>query len=242
RALSERHRPAGHVGGPRWNGVGARESESWHRRNRRDGFPSLPRSADALSRPGHRNVHRLDSPHRPARTVSGRHRQARSVAVPECADALISGRRTKANGRPCGRPYHSRRPLLFLGRLFAKLWWRPLWRRSRRRLHALLLWWQPRRRLHALLLRRWSRRRLHLALLLLRRRSRWRLRRWLHLALLRWRGPRRWGHLRRRWAHNVPVLRRGAPGRGARASAPAAFPALRRGWSCGALRRGRSAP
>src|SRR5262249_41289700 len=239
---SERDRPAGHFGGPRWNGVGAREPESRHRRDRRDGFPSLPRSADALSRPGDRNLHRLDTPHRPPRTVSGGHPQAPSVVVPECADALIRGRRTNETGGHVAARFISRSPLLFLVRPFARLWWRPLRRRARRRLHALLLRWRPRQRLHTLLRRRWPRRRLHLTLLLLRRRSRWRLRWWLHLALLRWRGPRRWGHLRRRWAHNVPVLRRGAPGRGARASAPAAFPALRRGWSCGALRRGRSAP
>ena len=39
-----------------------------HRRGRRDGFPPLPRRADALSRPGRRRLHRLD---------------ARSTAVPD---------------------------------------------------------------------------------------------------------------------------------------------------------------
>src|SRR5262249_59778220 len=104
---------------------------------------------------------------RPARTCSGGHRQARSVAVPECADALISGRRTNA----MAARFISRSPLLFLVRLFARLWWRPLRRRARRRLHALLLRWRPRQRLHTLLRRRWPRRRPHLTLLLLRRRA-----------------------------------------------------------------------
>src|SRR5262249_59792852 len=96
---------------------------------------------------------------RPARTCSGGHRQARSVAVPECADALISGRRTNA----MAARFISRSPLLFLVRLFARLWWRPLRRRARRRLHALLLRWRPRQRLHTLFRRRWARGRPRLA-------------------------------------------------------------------------------
>ena len=59
-----------------------------HRRGRRDGFPPLPRGADALSRAGDRQLHRLDAAHRPAGPVPGGHRQARSVAVQERAEPL----------------------------------------------------------------------------------------------------------------------------------------------------------
>ena len=41
--------------------------ERRHRRSRRDGFPSLPRNPDAVSRPGEGFLHRLDAAHRPAR-------------------------------------------------------------------------------------------------------------------------------------------------------------------------------
>ena len=46
RALPERHRHAGVVGGARRHGVGAGKSERRHRRSRRDGFPPLPRNPD----------------------------------------------------------------------------------------------------------------------------------------------------------------------------------------------------
>ena len=52
RALPERHRPAGDLGGARRHGLGAGEPERRHRRGRRDGFPPLPRNPEALSRPG----------------------------------------------------------------------------------------------------------------------------------------------------------------------------------------------
>ena len=40
--------------------------ERRHRRGRRDGFPPLPRGADAVSRPGDRRLHRLDAARRTA--------------------------------------------------------------------------------------------------------------------------------------------------------------------------------
>ena len=61
RALPERHRPPGDLGRARRHGLGAGEPERRHRRGRRDGFPPLPRSADALSRPGRRLLYRLDA-------------------------------------------------------------------------------------------------------------------------------------------------------------------------------------
>ena len=72
RALPERHRPAGDLGGARRHGLGAGEPEGRHRRGRRDGLPPLPRGADALSRPGHRRLHRLDAARRPPRACSRR--------------------------------------------------------------------------------------------------------------------------------------------------------------------------
>ncbi len=72
RALSERHRPAGDLRRARRHGVGARESERRHRRSRRDGFPPLPGSADAVSRAGDRRLYRLDADHGSARPVPGR--------------------------------------------------------------------------------------------------------------------------------------------------------------------------
>src|SRR5262249_45298627 len=72
--------------------------------------------------------------------------------------------------------------------------------------------WRPGQRLHTLLRRRWPRRRLHLTLLLLRRRSRWRLRGGLHLALLRWRGPPGWGARAGGGARQVWVVWGGGPG------------------------------
>ena len=47
RALSERHRHAGLLGGAGRHGVGAGKSERRHRRSRRDGLPPLPRNPDA---------------------------------------------------------------------------------------------------------------------------------------------------------------------------------------------------
>ena len=64
--------PAGHLGRARRHGLGAGEPEGRHRRGRRDGFPPLPRGADALSRPGDRRIHRLDAARRPARACSRR--------------------------------------------------------------------------------------------------------------------------------------------------------------------------
>ena len=72
RALPERDRPAGDVGRARRHGLGAGEPAGRHRRGRRDGFPPLPRGADALSRPGDRRLHRLDAARRPARASSRR--------------------------------------------------------------------------------------------------------------------------------------------------------------------------
>ena len=51
--------------GARRHGLGAGKSEGRHRRGRRDGFPPLPRGADALSRPGDRHLYRLDAARRP---------------------------------------------------------------------------------------------------------------------------------------------------------------------------------
>ena len=72
RALPERHRPAGDLGGAGRHGLGAGESERRHRRGRRDGFPPLPRNPDALSRPGDRLLHRLDAARRTAPACSRR--------------------------------------------------------------------------------------------------------------------------------------------------------------------------
>src|SRR6185369_5192599 len=184
RTFPERHWPASHFSRPRRNGVGAREPEGRHCRDGRDGLPSLPRSADALSRPGHRHVHGLDTSHRTPRTFPGGHRQARSVAVPQRADALTGETRTNANGRPQGARFIFASSLFFL--LLARLGRRPLGRRRRRRRLS-----GPTRTLR----RRW-------------RRMRTGLRRRLHLPLLRrWR-RRRWLHLRRCRTHDVWLLRR----------------------------------
>ena len=51
RALSERDRPAGHVGGARRHRLDAGEPGARPRRGRRDGLPPLPRDPAALSRP-----------------------------------------------------------------------------------------------------------------------------------------------------------------------------------------------
>ena len=75
RALPERHRPAGHLGGARRHGVGAGEPDGRHRRSRRDGPPPLPRSADPLPRPGDRRLHRLDPADGAAGAVPRGHRR-----------------------------------------------------------------------------------------------------------------------------------------------------------------------
>ena len=77
-ALPERHRPAGDLGRARRHGLGAGEPECRHRRSRRDGFPPLPRSADALSRPGERLLYRLD-PARPTVPASSRRTSTRPI-------------------------------------------------------------------------------------------------------------------------------------------------------------------
>ena len=84
----------------RRHGLGAGKSQGRHRRGRRDGFPPLPRSADAVSRAGDRRLHRLDAAHGPAGPVPRRHRQARSLAVQERAGALGAGdtRRSETGG------------------------------------------------------------------------------------------------------------------------------------------------
>ena len=138
RAISERHRLAGHFGGPRRNGLGAREPEGRHRRDRRDGFPPLPRSADALSRPCHRHLHGLDTSHRPSRTFPGRHRQARPMAVPERADALNRQTEQTQTGGSQGRRFHFRAfasPLLF----FFLAWLRRRLLRRRPQAEAVLV-------------------------------------------------------------------------------------------------------
>ena len=108
RALPERDRPAGHLGGARRHGVGAGESERRHRRGRRDGLPPLPRSAAALSRPGDRRLHRLDAAHRTARPVPGGHRHERSLAVQERAGRARAARDARKRQRAAEWP-----PVLF---------------------------------------------------------------------------------------------------------------------------------
>src|SRR5262249_18854814 len=81
RALPERDRPAGDLGRARRHRMDAGEPRSRHRRGRRNGFPSLPRSAAALSRSGDRLLHRLDAARRPQRAVSGDARHQRPLAV-----------------------------------------------------------------------------------------------------------------------------------------------------------------
>ncbi len=61
RALPERDRHAGDLGGAGRHGLGAREPGSRHRRGRRDGLSPLPRSAASLSRTGEGLLHRLDA-------------------------------------------------------------------------------------------------------------------------------------------------------------------------------------
>ena len=75
RALPERHRPAGDLRRARRHGLGAGEPEGRHRRGRRDGLQALPRSADALSRPG-----------RTATTPTGRRSTDRPGLFPEDLD------------------------------------------------------------------------------------------------------------------------------------------------------------
>ena len=89
-AEPERHRAASNERRARRHGLGTGKSGRWHRRSRRDGFPPLPGSADALSWARDRRLYRLDAAHRPARPVSGRSRQARSLAVQERAGALAT--------------------------------------------------------------------------------------------------------------------------------------------------------
>src|SRR5262249_41748516 len=121
----------------------------------------------------------------------------------------------------------------FLVRLFARLWWRPLRRRARRRLHALLLRWRPRQRLHTLLRRRGPRRRRRPPRLLARRRGRGRAPGGLPLGLPRAAGAPRRG---RSGGHKVRLLGRGSTGGAAGPGALAMFLAL--GWllPCGRLR------
>ncbi len=88
RPLPERHRPSGDFGSARRNGVGIGKSRSRHCGGRRNGFPPLPRSPAALSRPGDRNLHRLDAADGPARAVSGKHRSGRPLAVPQRAGGV----------------------------------------------------------------------------------------------------------------------------------------------------------
>ena len=51
-------------------------------------YQALPRSANALSRPRDRRLHRLDPADRPSRPVPGGHRRDRSLAVPQRAGAV----------------------------------------------------------------------------------------------------------------------------------------------------------
>jgi homospermidine synthase len=68
RALPERDRAAGDVGGARRHGLGAGEPGGRDRRGGRDRLQALPRSAEALSRAGHRRTYTdwtpLDGPPR----------------------------------------------------------------------------------------------------------------------------------------------------------------------------------
>ena len=66
RALPERHRPAGHLGGAGRHRLDAGEPGPRPRRGRRAGLPALPRDPAALSRAGRRRLHRLDAAHRTA--------------------------------------------------------------------------------------------------------------------------------------------------------------------------------
>ena len=56
RAVSERDRNAGHLGGARRHRLDAGKSRPRHRRGRRNGFPALPGSPAALSRAGRSGV------------------------------------------------------------------------------------------------------------------------------------------------------------------------------------------
>ena len=80
RALPERHRPAGDLGGARRHGLGAGEPEGRHRRGRRDGLPPLPRGAAALSRPGQRRT-----------TPTGRRSKDRPGFFPRTSTRAIPG-------------------------------------------------------------------------------------------------------------------------------------------------------
>ena len=76
RPLPERHRPAGHLGGPGRHRLGDREPGRRHRRSRRDGFPALSRSADTLSRTGGRRLYRLDADRESGESCSRRNSTA----------------------------------------------------------------------------------------------------------------------------------------------------------------------
>ena len=95
RALPERDRPAGDLGGARRHGLGAREPEGRHRRGGRDRLPPLPRGAAALSRAGHGRLHRLDAARRPPGLLPGGHRHVAtpgSSATCWCGEASLRRR------------------------------------------------------------------------------------------------------------------------------------------------------
>jgi homospermidine synthase len=73
-ALPERDRASGHVRGARRHRVDAGEPGSRPYRSRRDGFPPLPGNPDAVSRPGVRQIHRLDAAEGPSGSLPGRPR------------------------------------------------------------------------------------------------------------------------------------------------------------------------
>ena len=83
RALQQRDLDPGLRAGALGHHLGAREPGARHRRGRRDGFRAQPRDLHALSRPGRRQVRRLDpaAGSRPAVLRGPRHR--RSLAVHE---------------------------------------------------------------------------------------------------------------------------------------------------------------
>ena len=65
------------------------------------GLPPLPRGSDALSRPGHRRLHRLDPARQPPGPLPRGHRRERSLAVPQRAGALVGQNQrldTRLNG------------------------------------------------------------------------------------------------------------------------------------------------
>ena len=89
RAVPERDRNAGHLGRARRHRLDAGKSRPRHRRGRRDGFPALPRGPAALSRAGHRPLHRLDAGRRPRRAVPRRGRPRGSLAVQQRPGARL---------------------------------------------------------------------------------------------------------------------------------------------------------